>query len=498
MTIADITASEPAGEPIFNGHDLTGWWSPGGLKSWQAVDGVIECLHKDGNYLRTDKSYGNFTLSLEYKASKGCNSGVGIRTAKAGWPSGDGFELQILDTPGLTGDSTMSIYRNMEPLVRADRPEEWNSAVIKADGPMISAWVNGQLVQQADTARHPELKHRNHEGWIGLQDHGGKIEFRNLRVLEAPAGAGLPAWLAPQVLTGPELVADRLLNPAALSLADQTTSGVAAASAGGAGEQTLAELKGPGIVTRIWRSQPTGRLAFYFDDQTAAAIDCPAAELAEHLPLVYEQKDPAITCLPYAKSLKIVLRDGKGADYRIEYVKLPDYVPVETFDPDRPVLPRGWLAAIDYRGHQYKWGTHREADPEPRVSGEIKSLEPGETATLVTGAGKGIVQWLKLQIPVTMLASDDLWLEVLIDGQAEPAIAAPARYFFPSLAGSINHDGFLAVFREGFTDMLAMPFADGITVPRSQRRQKAAEANRGHVVVGSGRSSALGRSGFAN
>ncbi len=169
-------------------------------------------------------------------------------------------------------------------------------------------------------------------------------------------------------------------------------------------------------------------------------------------------------CLPYAKSLKIVLRDGKGADYRIEYVKLPDYVPVETFDPDRPVLPRGWLAAIDYRGHQYKWGTHREADPEPRVSGEIKILEPGETATLVTHPGKGIVQWLKLQIPVTMLSSDDLWLEVLIDGQAEPAIAAPARYFFPSLAGSINHDGFLAVYREGFTDMLAMPFANGITV----------------------------------
>ena len=55
-----------------------------------------------------------------------CNSGVGIRTAKAGWPSGDGFELQILDAPGLTSDSTMAIYRNVEPLARADRSEEWN------------------------------------------------------------------------------------------------------------------------------------------------------------------------------------------------------------------------------------------------------------------------------------------------------------------------------------------------------------------------------------
>ena len=150
---------------------------------------IIECLHKDGNYLRTEKSYGNFTLSFEYLASRGCNSGIGIRTARDGWPSGDGFELQILDAPGLHKDSTMAIYRNLEPLARADRPQEWNSVVIKADGPMISAWVNGQLVQQADTARHPELKHRHPEGWIGLQDHGGKIEFRNLRVLSAPDGS---------------------------------------------------------------------------------------------------------------------------------------------------------------------------------------------------------------------------------------------------------------------------------------------------------------------
>ena len=73
------------------------------------------------------------------------------------------------------------------------------SVVIKADGPMISAWVNGQLVQQANTARHPELKHRHREGWIGLQDHGGKIEFRDLRVLSAPDGNGLAAWNEPRV-----------------------------------------------------------------------------------------------------------------------------------------------------------------------------------------------------------------------------------------------------------------------------------------------------------
>ena len=53
---------------------------------------------------------------------------------------------------------------------------------------------------------------------------------------------------------------------------------------------------------------------------------------------------------------------------------------------------------------------------------------------------------------------------MLIDGESEPAIAAPARYFFPSLIGGTNHDNFLAVFREGFTSMLAMPFSGNFSV----------------------------------
>ncbi len=479
VEVADVTLREPEGEPIFNGQDLTGWWSPGGLKSWQAHDGVIECLHKDGNYLRTDKSYGNFTLSLEYKASPHCNSGVGIRTARNGWPSGDGFELQLYDAPGLHKDSTMAIYGNLEPLARADRPQEWNSVVIKADGPMISAWVNGQLVQQANTARHPELKHRHSAGWIGLQDHGGKIEFRDLRVLAAPDGSGLAAWNEPRVASGPELVCDRLLNPERLSVADGTTSGVAAASTSGPEEQTLCDLTGPGAVMQIWRSHPGGRLAFYFDSQTEPAIECQADELADELPLLFEQKEPLPSCLPYAKSLKIVIRQAEPADYRIEYVKFPASVPVETFQAGHPVLPPGWLAALQYRGDQYGWGTHREADLEPRVSGEVKTLEPGKTETLVSQPGRGIVQWLKLQTNVALLANDDLWLEVLVDGESEPAIAAPARYFFPSLIGGSNHDNFLAVFREGFTSMLAMPFGRGITI----RARNAGERPLSRVAV---------------
>ncbi len=77
--------TSPQGEPIFNGHDLTGWWSPHGLKSWQGKDGMIECLHKDGNYLplhRTRVVRQLHAVPFEYFAlARIAITGIGIRTA---------------------------------------------------------------------------------------------------------------------------------------------------------------------------------------------------------------------------------------------------------------------------------------------------------------------------------------------------------------------------------------------------------------------------------
>ncbi|MEX0977512.1 MAG: DUF1080 domain-containing protein, partial [Pirellulales bacterium] len=186
-SIDDLRLEESRGNRLFNGQDLGGWHVNNKKGDWK-VDGgdAIPTFHTGLHYLRTDREYANFTWSFEYTISKGGNSGVAIRTAQDGWPSGDGMELQILDRPGLVKDSTMAIYGNLPPLVRADRSGEWNRVVIKADGRMITAWVNGELVQQANTAWLPEVKHRHLKGWVGLQDHGGKVRFREIYLYEAP------------------------------------------------------------------------------------------------------------------------------------------------------------------------------------------------------------------------------------------------------------------------------------------------------------------------
>ncbi len=466
--VSDLRAAEPAGEPIFNGRDLDGWWCPGKLSAWQAEDGELVLKPGGGNYLRTKKDFGNYTLSLDYLMVKRGNSGIGIRTPQQAWPSVDGMELQLEDREGIDKHKTMAIYGNLPPIARADLSEQWNRVVVKCDGRMITAWVNGQLVQHGNTAHHVELKHRHLAGWIGFQDHGGWIRLRNIRVLEAPEGEGLDVWNRPRALCAGALMIDRLMNPERLSVPDGVEARTVVAEVPGAPKQgdgcVLADLRGPGAVVRVARSSDQGRLAFYFDGESKPRLECRPPELWRAAPTFTEYRGPVLTCLAYEKRLKVVLQGADRARYAIDYVTLPNALPVETFVSDASGLPRGWLSAILFRVVRARWGTVREHDPLPRHDGPNTTIEPGRREPLIHLDGAGVVEWLKLKAPKHVLEDQDLWIEVTVDGQSEPALAAPARFLYPGLAGQNNFSNFVMLNRGGSYFLLAMPFGNGITV----------------------------------
>jgi len=467
--LGNIRMAEPRGAAIFNGRDFTGWWTPGDLSAWAVDNGAIKLVKRGGSYIRTEKLYANFTLSCEYRIVKGGNSGIGIRTPRLGWPSGDGMEMQIWDKPHfwpMEKQQTMAIYSNVPPLARADKTGQWNGAVIKAEGRMISAWVNGVLCQQANTAEQPELKWRNLRGWIGFQDHNDQIEARNVYVLEAPDGMGLDAWYAPHPTPAGGMIVDRLVNPERLSRDDGIRSAVVGKSIDTAttGEHVLAELTGPGAVVRIARSSDEGTLAFYFDGQATPRIVCRPTQLLKALPEPADDTNPILTCVCYAKSLKVVLRDAKKAEYRIDYVTFPAGVPIESYEDPESGFPRGWLDAAYYRMYQHGGGTVREYAPLPTYTGGKLSLAPGATRTLVEVRGSGIVQWLRVQGAKSSLDKNELWLEAIVDGQSKPAISAPARYWFAPLAGGGNFHNYLHTDRGGLAFRLAMPFGNGFVL----------------------------------
>ena len=120
--------------------------------------------------------------------------------------------------------------------------QDWNQLVIQAEGRMITAWMNGQLVQQVNTAWEPELKHRHLKGWIGFQDHGAKIEIRHLRLREAPDGLGLTAWYEPRPESAVDFVFRRLMNPERVSRDDGSRGTITTATVNSRGVHQLAEL----------------------------------------------------------------------------------------------------------------------------------------------------------------------------------------------------------------------------------------------------------------
>ena len=119
LTFPGVSAAQaprnPAGEPwvqLFNGKDLTNWVEVGKEK-WTVEDGAI---HGQGvtsayGYLRTDKKFKDFWLSLRFKCEADGNSGVYFHTEFApgtvNVSSGKQFEIdRVLNhhTGGLYGD----------------------------------------------------------------------------------------------------------------------------------------------------------------------------------------------------------------------------------------------------------------------------------------------------------------------------------------------------------------------------------------------------------
>lgn len=480
-TIGDPRLIEPTGEPLFKPGDFTAWWAPQGMRAWKWEKDELVCRGHGGDYLRTEREWDNFTLSFDYKLGQRGNSGIGIRTPKAGWPSGDGIELQLYDElpdAPLNRHSTMALYGNLEPLARGDRRDDWNHAVVKTEGFVISAWINGRLVQHGNTWRLPELKYRHHTGWIGLQDHGGRVRFRDVRAVAGQPGRGPAAWYAARPEPAAQVVLDRLMNPLRLAYDDGIRSQIAtttSAQQSADGAQVVAHFTGPGAVVTVAVPDAKEPFAWHFDGEAEPRLTCTAAELIHQVPCVDHEMWPPVVWVPFERELKIVRKSASaGAEYHIEAVSLPTNLPVRSWtagDASDANMPRGLLSACSYRFHQMDGGRLRELSAAASHASPPRTLAPAEQAEALNVAGAGVSQWLSLTAPASVLASDDLCIEVAVDGEAQPALAAPARYWFPGIPARKTWHNFVITADEVdaktdvFTNRLAIPF-DGKLVVR--------------------------------
>jgi len=192
---------------LFDGKDLSAW-TMGPDKSWVVEEGLITLRREmDGrehnaDYLWTKETYGDFVLELEFKVPERANSGVFLRTSDLGDPVYTGIEVQVSNSYGRDtlsrGGTAGAIYDCLAPTKNAvKQPGEWNQYRITCRGGKITVVLNGQQVIDMDLDRWTEpnknpdgtpnkfpraLKDFARRGYVGLQDHGRPVWYRNIRI----------------------------------------------------------------------------------------------------------------------------------------------------------------------------------------------------------------------------------------------------------------------------------------------------------------------------
>src|SRR3954451_15979906 len=138
---------------LFDGKTLQGWKTSSGTPSQTPVEQASINPHKSGGYMMIHETpRSDFTLAFDFKISKGCNSGVFVRTfpltPRPGKDVGfNGIEIAIDDTSGAGYHDTGAIYDLVKPSKNAMKPVgQWNHMTVICDRNLISIEVNGQLV----------------------------------------------------------------------------------------------------------------------------------------------------------------------------------------------------------------------------------------------------------------------------------------------------------------------------------------------------------------
>jgi hypothetical protein len=196
-----LAGSADAGDwkPLFNGKDLTGWQAVDGpMSSWKVEDGLLYCSGGGGGWLSTADEYANFEIELEFRVPPGGNSGVFLRAPHEGNPAYAGLEIQILDDRSSQYSTIKpwqhcgSLYDVEPPRTEAGKPAgEWQKMRIVCNGRNVKVALNDTPIIDANLdsykdkeATHPGLKRTR--GYVGLQNHGTRLEFRNIRIRELP------------------------------------------------------------------------------------------------------------------------------------------------------------------------------------------------------------------------------------------------------------------------------------------------------------------------
>src|SRR5213593_3191983 len=162
---------------LFDGRTTNGWMnSDRTAPRTPVVDGALN-PHKAGHYMLVHtQMWSDFLLTLDFKITNGCNSGVFVRTYSLTPAPGrdvgfNGLGIAIDDTKGAGYHDTGALYDLVKPQRNAMRPADQDLFVEPGKRPDGTTHKFGVALRD-----HPR------RGYIGLQDHGSPCWFKNIKL----------------------------------------------------------------------------------------------------------------------------------------------------------------------------------------------------------------------------------------------------------------------------------------------------------------------------
>lgn len=204
---------------LFNGKDFTGWRQVNGTgmpKNWIIEDNSMKVVTgagkqpgegSDGDIIYFAKKFKNFELTVDWKASEMANSGIfhNVREVPGKPIYYAAPEIQVLDNEKATDNKIEShLAGSLYDMLAADPKTvhpagEWNTLVVSVNKGRVSHTQNGVKVVEYElwTPKWDEMVANSkfktfpgfiegiaREGYIGLQDHGYTVWFRNIKIRE--------------------------------------------------------------------------------------------------------------------------------------------------------------------------------------------------------------------------------------------------------------------------------------------------------------------------
>jgi len=240
----------------------------------------------------------------------------------------------------------------------------------------------------------------------------------------------------------------------------------------------LADLKGPGVIYRIWTPTPTDDvMEFYFDGEAEPRIRVKFRDLflgkhpAFERPLVGYGAGGfySYVPLPYEKSCKVFIRAERMQFYQVNYATYPETMGIKTFTTEPTAPQRAHIekaktlfgsAGQDVSAYAVPAGSKIET-----MTSKV-TLKAGEAATLFKVDRPGRIVGMRLSPAEALMGKKrDVVLRAYWDGDTKPAIVSPAivspAIVSPAIVSPAG-DFFGYAWGEPATKSLLIGTADGV------------------------------------